>query len=73
VAGLLGLLQVGEVSRGEAEASGVQARQASSSRTAWVNPLEIVWEASLTIYLIVKGFRPSPILPDDPRSVPQMS
>ena len=27
---------------------------------------EIAWEASLTIYLIVKGFRPSPILrPDD--------
>jgi hypothetical protein len=23
---------------------------------------EIVWEASLGIYLIVKGFRPSPIL-----------
>jgi hypothetical protein len=35
--------------------------------------LEVLWEASLTIYLIVKGFRPSPILPDDPRSVPQMS
>jgi Domain of unknown function (DUF4386) len=35
--------------------------------------LEILWEASLTIYLIVKGFRPSPILPDDPRAVPQMS
>jgi hypothetical protein len=25
---------------------------------------EIAWEASLTIYLIVKGFRPSPILAD---------
>jgi Domain of unknown function (DUF4386) len=35
--------------------------------------LEFLWEASLTIYLIVKGFRPSPILPDDPRSVPQLS
>jgi hypothetical protein len=23
---------------------------------------EIAWEASLTVYLIVKGFRPSPIL-----------
>jgi len=23
---------------------------------------EIAWEASLTIYLIVKGFRPSPVL-----------
>jgi hypothetical protein len=34
---------------------------------------EILWEASLTIYLIVKGFRPSPILPDDPRFVPQTS
>jgi hypothetical protein len=35
--------------------------------------LEILWEASLTIYLIVKGFRPSPILPDDPRFIPQVS
>ena len=26
--------------------------------------LEIAWEASLGIYLIVKGFRPSPILDD---------
>ncbi|HEX5900172.1 MAG TPA: hypothetical protein VFY32_12290 [Solirubrobacteraceae bacterium] len=25
---------------------------------------EIAWEASLGIYLIVKGFRPSPILDD---------
>jgi hypothetical protein len=33
--------------------------------------LEVLWEASVTIYLIVKGFRPSPILPDDPCSVPQ--
>jgi hypothetical protein len=32
---------------------------------------EILWEASLTIYLIVKGFRSSPMLPEDPRSVPQ--
>ncbi len=27
---------------------------------------EILWEASLTIWLIVKGFRPSPILSGDP-------
>jgi hypothetical protein len=27
--------------------------------------LEIAWEASLGIYLIVKGFKPSPILPGD--------
>jgi hypothetical protein len=33
---------------------------------------EILWEAALTIYLIVKGFRPSPILPD-PRPVLQTS
>jgi hypothetical protein len=34
---------------------------------------EILWEVSLTIYLIFKGFRPSPILPDDQRFVPQAS
>ena len=28
---------------------------------------EIAWEASLAIYLIAKGFRPSPILTGDPR------
>ncbi len=27
---------------------------------------EIIWEASLGIYLTVKGFRPSPILSDEP-------
>ncbi len=32
---------------------------------------EILWEASLTIYLLVKGFRASPILSEDPRPVPQ--
>jgi gamma-glutamyltranspeptidase len=26
---------------------------------------EIAWELSLTVYLIVKGFRPSPILAPD--------
>jgi hypothetical protein len=26
---------------------------------------EILWEASLAIYLVVKGFRPSPVLPGD--------
>ena len=30
---------------------------------------EIAWEASLTIYLIVKGFRPSPILGPDAAAV----
>jgi hypothetical protein len=35
--------------------------------------LEIIREPSLTIYLVVKGFRPSPILPDDPRPGPQLS
>ena len=28
---------------------------------------EILWEVSLTIYLIFKGFRPSPVLQIDPR------
>jgi hypothetical protein len=31
--------------------------------------LEILWEASLAIYLTVKGFRPSPILSEDARPV----
>lgn len=34
---------------------------------------EIVWEASLTIWLIVKGFRPVPILGDDAYLAPQPS
>jgi hypothetical protein len=32
--------------------------------------LEILWEASLAIYLTVKGFRPSPILSGDTSPVP---
>jgi hypothetical protein len=28
--------------------------------------VEIAWELSLAIYLVVKGFRPSPILSDNP-------
>jgi hypothetical protein len=31
--------------------------------------VEIVWEAALGIYLTVKGFRPSPILGDDPEEL----
>ena len=34
---------------------------------------EILWEASLTIWLIVKGFRPSPILPGDASPLLQTS
>jgi hypothetical protein len=34
---------------------------------------EILWEASLTIWLIVKGFRPSPILSGDASPVLQTS
>ena len=49
------------------------ALEAGSPGLFLLTALEILWEASLTIYLIVKGFRPSPILPDDPRSVPQVS
>jgi Domain of unknown function (DUF4386) len=30
---------------------------------------EIVWEASLALYLTFKGFKPSPILTDEPRPV----
>jgi hypothetical protein len=30
---------------------------------------EFIWELALGIYLIVKGFRPSPILADDPGTV----
>lgn len=33
---------------------------------------EIAWEASLGIYLIVKGFKPSPILSGDFAGLPQM-
>jgi len=29
--------------------------------------VEIAWELSLTIYLIFKGFRPSPVLSGDTR------
>jgi hypothetical protein len=47
--------------------------EAGSPGLFLLTALEILWEASLTIYLIVKGFRPSPILPDDPRFVPQPS
>jgi Domain of unknown function (DUF4386) len=31
--------------------------------------MEIVWEASLALYLTFKGFKPSPILTDEPRPV----
>jgi hypothetical protein len=48
------------------------ALEAGSPGLFLLTALEILWEASLTIYLIVKGFRPSPILPDDLRSVPQL-
>jgi len=47
--------------------------EAGSPGLFLLTALEILWEASLTIFLIVKGFRPSPILPDDPRFVPQVS
>lgn len=30
---------------------------------------EIIWEASLTIWLLAKGFRPSPILDDEPTRI----
>ncbi len=49
------------------------ALEAGSPGLFLLTALEILWEASLTICLIVNGFRPSPILPDDPRSIPQMS
>ena len=32
---------------------------------------EFIWELGLGIYLTVKGFRPSPILEEDARPVPQ--
>jgi hypothetical protein len=32
---------------------------------------EFIWELSFGIYLIVKGFRPSPILSRDASTVPQ--
>jgi hypothetical protein len=35
--------------------------------------LEALWEASLTVYLIVKGFRPSAVLADDQRAAPHVS
>jgi hypothetical protein len=35
--------------------------QASATNFVFTLP-EILWEASLGIYLIVKGFKPSPIL-----------
>jgi hypothetical protein len=34
---------------------------------------EALWEISLGIYLVVKGFRPSPILSGDAATVPQTS
>jgi hypothetical protein len=34
---------------------------------------EILWEASLAIYLTFKGFRPSPFLSEDARPVLQSS
>ena len=42
--------------------------QTSATQFVFTIP-EIIWEASLGIYLIVKGFRPSPIL-DDARYAP---
>jgi len=39
-----------------------------SAAAAIVTLPEAVWEASLGIWLIVKGFRPSPILIDDSRT-----
>jgi hypothetical protein len=49
------------------------ALEAGSPGLVLLTILEVLWEASLTIFLIVKGFRPSPILSDDPRSVPHTS
>jgi len=34
---------------------------------------EALWELSLGIYLVVKGFRPSPILEAPPRVIPDPS
>jgi Domain of unknown function (DUF4386) len=40
--------------------------KAGSAPLFVMTALEIAWEASLGIYLIVKGFKPSPILSGDP-------
>ena len=46
-------------------ASGIAVLFGLYSQTSGINPIatipEIIWEATLGIYLIVKGFKPSPI------------
>jgi hypothetical protein len=45
---------------------------------AWGNPsgalialtvLEVIWEFSLSVWLLIKGFRPSPILTGQPVAI----
>ena len=43
--------------------------EAGSSAQAIATIPEFIWELSLGIYLIVKGFRPSPILETPPRVI----